>query len=113
MQKKKTKTNKKRAVLTGLSTGITYNKLLDLHFKISGLAAESFGCGFLVLHCQLTVDFVVTLEVVLEIRNVTLRCCDDAKASLADYYSLCIIARFKPEMFHPVECPPFSCTSIS
>ncbi len=33
----------------------------------------------------------------IEIRSVTLRCCDDVKALLADYYSLCIIIRFKRE----------------
>ncbi len=33
------------------------------------------------------------LEVVLEICSV----CDDAKAVLGDYYSLCIVVRFKPD----------------
>ncbi len=39
----------------------------------------------------------MTLDGVTEICTVTLLCYNDAKALLTDYYSLCIVAWFKPE----------------
>ncbi len=39
-------------------------------------------------------DFVMMLEVFIEIHSITLLCCDDAKALLADYYCLCIVISF-------------------
>ncbi len=41
---------------------------------------------FLILHCQLILDMVKTLEEVLEICSVTSLCCDHAKVLLGDYY---------------------------
>ena len=40
---------------------------------------------------------MVMFGVVIDIRSVTLRCCNDAKASLADYDSLYIIIVLNPE----------------
>ncbi len=48
---------------------------------------------FIVTHT----GFCGELEVVTEFCRVTLLCCDDAKALLADYYTLCIVISFKPQ----------------
>ncbi len=45
----------KHAVYTRLSTGMTYNKVLDS--KVSCLAAGILWCGSLVLHCWIILDY--------------------------------------------------------
>ncbi len=89
-QKTKQSKQKKRAVCTDR----TSSEVLDWNSRVWQLGCLDVGsCPSL----ELFLDFVVMLEEVLEIRSVSLRCCNDTKAFCADYYSLCIIVRLKPQ----------------
>ncbi len=85
---------------------------LDLNPSLLSQGRDFF-MWVLVCHCKLVQDFVVTLEVVLEIRSVTLLCCEIPKHCSQIITPCASLSRLYPQKFRAVECPPFFCTSTS